>query len=230
MSARRVITPLLLLLSSSLASAQFRTVTVQNANSNPVPTTIQNTPTVSVSGTVNTAITGTPSVNATITGTPSVSVTGTPTVSVNNLPTGSGGPSGTTLVLTKNLDEPAQQPFQTIITCATGGAGATQCTGTGDFPAGKVFVIEYMVLTTSGVGISSTPIKFELATQAGGNAFYYPYAVGGASPNTLSEHLVRIYAEHLPVGGSLAIRGTANSGATAVNFTAMLSGHLVNVP
>jgi len=80
---------LVVLLSSALVFAQFRTVTVQNANGNPVPTTIQNTPTVNVngtvpvSGTVSATITGTPSVNATITGTPSVSVTGTPTVNVN---------------------------------------------------------------------------------------------------------------------------------------------------
>jgi hypothetical protein len=223
---------LLVLLSSALAFAQFRTVTVQNANGNPVPTTIQNTPTVNingtvpVSGTVSATLTGTPAV--TISGTPSVSVSGTPTVSVTNLPTGTGGPAGAAVVLTKNLDEPAQQPFQTIITCTSGAAGASQCTNTGDFPAGKVFVIEYLVLQTTAPG-PTVAMKFELATAAGGNAFFYPYATGFTS-DTLSEHLVRIYAEHQAVGGSLVIKGTAANGISPVIFTAMISGHLVNVP
>jgi hypothetical protein len=43
---------LMLMLFSLQALAQFRAVTVQNANSNPVPITVQNTPTVNVNGTV----------------------------------------------------------------------------------------------------------------------------------------------------------------------------------
>ncbi len=112
---------LVVLLSSALAFAQFRTVTVQNTNGNPVPTTIQNTPTVNVNGTV--PVSGT--VSATITGTPSVSVTGTPTVSVSNLPTGTAGPANTTGVLVKSLDNPAQQVFQRQLICSTVAAGST---------------------------------------------------------------------------------------------------------
>ncbi len=108
-----------LLLSSTLALAQFRTVTVQNANGNPVPTTIQNTPTVSVSGTVpvtvgNTptvnvngtvpvTVSNTPSVNATITGTPSVSISGTPAVNATIVNTPSVSISGTPSVAVTNF-------------------------------------------------------------------------------------------------------------------------------
>src|SRR5216684_714247 len=66
---------LVVLLSSALAFAQFRTVTVQNANGNPVPTTIQNTPTVNVSGTVPVTVGNTPTVN--VNGTVPVTVSNT---------------------------------------------------------------------------------------------------------------------------------------------------------
>src|SRR6266480_138424 len=92
-----------LLLSSISVCAQFRTVTVQNANGNPVPTTIQNTPTVSVSGTVPVTVSNTPSVNATITGTPSVSISGTPAVNATIVNTPSVSISGTPSVAVTNF-------------------------------------------------------------------------------------------------------------------------------
>src|SRR5260370_7229285 len=69
---------LVILLSSVLALAQFRTVTVQNANSNPVPTTIQNSGpipmTIQNDSPIATTVTNTPTVNAAITNTPTVTI------------------------------------------------------------------------------------------------------------------------------------------------------------
>jgi hypothetical protein len=114
---RTLLLALVVVLSAVAGWGQFRTVTVQNADSNPVPTSIQNTPNVNIANTptVNATISGTPAVS--ITGTPSVSVTGTPTVSVSNLPTGAAGLASLLGVLIKNLDEPARQPVHQQLHC-----------------------------------------------------------------------------------------------------------------
>lgn len=89
LTVKLVILPVVLLF-STLALAQFRTVTVQNANSNPVPTTVQNMPPVTVSGPVDAnivnqptvkvdggvAVNGTVNTNATIVNVPTVRVDG----------------------------------------------------------------------------------------------------------------------------------------------------------
>src|SRR5260370_13354716 len=75
----RNISILAFVLSSASAFAQFRTITVQNSNSNPVPTNIQNTPSVNIANT--------PSVSATITGTPDVNVANVPAVRLSGIPT-----------------------------------------------------------------------------------------------------------------------------------------------
>ena len=226
---------LAVLLLSALALAQFRTVTVQNANNNPVPTTIQNTPTVNVSGTVpvsgTVGISGTPSVNATITGTPSVSVTGTPTVSVTNLPTGTAGPAPTTVTLVKDLDNPAQQPFQNGLSCATIASGATSCFSTLTVPAGKELVIEYVQIS-SRENAGSTTAVYLLTTTVGGLSIAYSLAPGTAvvvngNNVRIGEHLTRIYADP---GTTVRFDGSENSNSGTVIFTALLSGHLVNVP
>src|SRR5579859_1015363 len=118
---------LAVLLSSALASAQFRTVTVQNANNNPVPTTIQNTPTVNVSGTVP--------------------VSGG--VAITNTPSGTAGAANTTGVVIKDLDEPARQPFQTRLLCSTTAAGSIYCQASYTVPAGKELVIEYVQVSST---------------------------------------------------------------------------------
>jgi len=225
---------LVVLLSSALAFAQFRTVTVQNANGNPVPTTIQNTPTVNVngtvpvSGTVSATITGTPSVNATITNTPSVSVTGTPTVSVSNLPTGTAGPGPTTGVLVKSLDNPAQQVFQRQLLCNTVAAGATTCTVNFTVPAGKVLVIEYVQMISIENGGSGTAF-YELITTAGGLDIPYYFAPTALinGNNRIGEHLTRIYADP---GSTVTFIGYENNTSGTVNFGVTFSGYLVNVP
>ncbi len=216
------------LLSTLLARAQFRTVTVENAVNNPVPTTIQNTPsvnvantpTVSVSGTVNAAITGTPNVNATITGTPAVSVT--------NLPTGTAGPAATTGVLVKSLDNPAQQVFQQMLACTTVAAGPFGCTATLNVPAGKVLVLEYLQFTSAEFSGSST-VYYTLRTVASGNSLSFVFAPGTRiyANFPISEHQVQIYADP---GSTVTFEGIENSNAGSISFDALLSGHLVNVP
>ncbi len=96
LTGKRVVLLSLVLLSSAAAVAQFRTVTVQNAADNPVPTTttIQNTtpiPTIinnsdpiSIFGTVNATITNVPSVN--VANTVPVAVSNTVTANIANVP------------------------------------------------------------------------------------------------------------------------------------------------
>jgi len=101
----KLVVLLLLVLLSSVAFAQFRTVTVQNDPSNPVPTTIQNgnpipttiqntdplnanivnVPTVNVNNTVSTAIANVPTVN--VNGTVPVTVGSTVSAAITNVPT-----------------------------------------------------------------------------------------------------------------------------------------------
>ena len=217
---------LVVLVSSALALAQFRTVTVQNANNNPVPTTIQNTPTVNVNGTVpvsgTVGISGTPSVNATI--------TGTPTVSVSNLPTGTAGPAPTTGVLVKSLDNPGLQPFQKTIQCViTVTPNSSTCPATYTVPAGKELVIEYL-MGVAGYNGALGQVAYELDTTVAGNAanYFYPPIPNWFVPN--SEHLVRIYADPLStVVFTGFVIGPVGSPGSAT-FTMTLSGHLVNVP
>jgi len=287
---------LVILLSSVLALAQFRTVTVQNANSNPVPTTIQNsgpipmtiqndspiattvtntptvnaaitnTPTVTikdtvpvqVSGIVNTAITNAPivtikdtvpvqvggTVNTTVTNTPTVNINGTvpvqvggtvnaaitntPTVSVSNLPTGTAGPTNTTVVLVKSLDNPAQQPFQTAVSCATPAGLASKCTANYSVPAGKEFVIEYLQVSSTGNVTNGIP-HYEVLTTAGGQALTYLYAAGIklTSDSASDEHMVRIYADP---GSMIQFTGAQTVTGAGITFNLVMSGHLVNTP
>jgi hypothetical protein len=230
MIGRLVLTPLLMVLSPALAFAQFRTVTVQNAGSNPVPTTIQNTANVNIANTpsVNATISGTPAVNATITGTPSVTVSGTPNVSVTNLPTGTAGPGPTTGLLVKSLDNPAQQVFQKSIGCATVAAGGTNCLASFVVPAGKVLVLEYVQFFSTEFGGSSVTLC-ALDTTAAGTAQQYNFAPGPRvlTNHPLSEHLVRIYADP---GSTVTFLGAEDTSVGNVNFNALLSGYLVNVP
>jgi hypothetical protein len=216
------------LLSGALAFAQFRTVTVQNAGDNPVPTTIQNTPsvnvantpTVSVSGTVNAAIAGTPSVNATITGTPAVSVT--------NLPMGTAGPAATTALATKSLDNPALEPFQKQLACTA--AAATECQASFTVPPGKELVIEYVQFYSFENNPSSDQVaNYDLTTLAGGQLGDFIFAPGVRirPDTTIGEHQVRIYADS---GTTVTFFGTSTSATSNVSYYAMLSGHLVNVP
>src|SRR5260370_1169222 len=249
---------LVILLSSVLALAQFRTVTVQNANSNPVPTTIQNsgpipmtiqndspiattvtnTPTVNVNGivpvhvgeTVNTAITNTPTVNVNgpvqVTG--QVQIAGTPSVSVSNLPTGTAGPANTTVVLVRSLDNPAQQPFQTAVSCATPAGLASKCTASFNVPAGKEFVIEYLQVSSSGNITNGIP-HYEVLTTAGGQALTYLYAAGIklASDSASDEHMVRLYADP---GSMIQFTGVQTVNGAGITFNLVMSGHLVNTP
>ncbi len=217
-----------LVLLSTFSFAQFRTVTVQNANNNPVPTTVTNTPTVNVTGTVPVTVSGTPSVNATITGTPNVNatITGTPNVAVTS-PVGTAGPSNTTGVLIKNLDNPARQPFLQGLTCTSPAAGAGFCTASFAVPAGKRLVIEY--LQFNSVESASTTLVYQLIPIVTGFGQPWLFAPGPklANGTLLAEHQVRLYAD---AGSSVSFTGYATSNAGNVTFSMLLSGYLVNVP
>ncbi len=225
---RTLLVALVMLLSAVAGWGQFRTVTVQNANSNPVPTSIQNTPNVNIANTPAVTISGTPAVSvsgtvsAAITGTPSVSVTGTPAVSVSNLPTGTAGPANTTGMLTKNLDEPARQPFHQLLTCSTLGTGS--CNATYTVPAGKRLVIEYFTVAWTATSGAVTASYQVTTTVQGVDGVYQYLTVAGAS-----DHLVRIYADAASLVG---FTGSANSatGPGTVNFQMQFSGYFVSVP
>jgi hypothetical protein len=218
---------LVLVLSSGLALAQFRTVTVQNANNNPVPTTIQGTPTVAVSGTV--PVSGTVGVSGTVPVSGSVSITGTSNVSVTNLPTGTAGPANATGVAMKALDDPGRQPFQTLLSCTTGpsGSGTNTCQGISTLPIGKAFVIEYIM--TEATESNSNVQFYNFQTSVGGIAPFYLYGSGThldfATP--VNDHLVRIYTDP---GSTIKFGVITDSSLGTVTATMILSGHLVNVP
>ena len=223
---RRVSVVLVVLLSAVAAWGQFRTVTVQNAGSNPVPTTIQNTPSVNIANTPSVSVTGTPTVS--ITGTPSVSVSGTPTVAVSNLPTGAAGPASLAGIITKNLDEPARQPVQQSLTCSTVAAGVNTCTATYMVPAGKRLVIEYLQLISIDLSGSATSLYQITTTVQGMNVtYYYPPGPAPAGNNHISEHLVRIYADP---GSTVQLQGTETSNTGTVTFLLQLSGYFIQLP
>ncbi len=220
-------TTLAIVLSSAMASAQFRTVTVQNANNNPIPTTIQGTPTVAVSGTV--PVSGTVGISGTVPVSGNVGITGTPSVSVSNLPTGTAGPANTTGVAVKDLDDPGRQPFQTLLGCTTGpqGSGTNTCESISTLPGNKAFVIEYIM--TVATENNSTVQYYNLRTSVGGIAPFYLYGPGAHldSVTPVNDHLVRIYADP---GSSMKLGVITNSSLGSVAATMILSGHLVNAP
>ena len=223
---------LAVVLGSGAAWAQFRTVTVQNAPSNPVPTTVQNT--VPVTGTVNVGggtvgVTGPVAVTGSvgIAGTPSVNVANTPNVAVTS-PVGTAGPGNTTGVLVKDLDNPARQPFQRQLACATVVGGSTTCTDFFNVPVGKELVIEYVQFLTNEFA-GSTAVELTLNTSVGPQNLSWVYAPGTklSSSFAVSEHQVRIYCDPT---NSVQLSGTESSNIGLVGFSALVSGYMVNVP
>jgi len=212
---------------TGLCHAQFRTVTVENAPGNPVPTTIQNTPSVTVSGT--------PNVSATIAGTPNVNVANTPTVTVGNtnaapLPVVGSGNLAAAPVIIRNNDEPARRPFQAGCNASASSAGFIGCTLT-TVPAGKTLVIElfdgFFNFPQAGV-----PYELELATSVGGGGpmnheYVYTFLNTQSGESHYSFHqLTRVYADAgTTVAGQIYI-----SGVTGTYVQLNISGYLVNVP
>ena len=147
----------LVVLASTVVFAQSKVV-VENTKSNAVPVSVENTPTVKVSGTVP--------VNGSVTAT----ITNVPSVSVNNLPTGSAGPAAAPAVLVRDLDNPALQPFHQRLFCTMTrgtGLGLDSCTATLNVPAGKQLVIEYLQVSSFEFSGAVTS-HYQLQTIAGG--------------------------------------------------------------
>ena len=226
-----VVAPLVVLASGTVW-AQFRTITVQNANTNPVPTTIQNTPNVNVSG-GSVGITGTPTVNVgtlpavQLSGTPGVNVANTPNVALSS-PVGTAGPGNTAGVLVKDLDNPARQPFQQKLSCTTTAGGPFFCTASLALSPGKGLVVEYLQVFSneSGGSTASYGLQTIVNGNPGANWIFTPGT--RIAPNfPVGEHQVRIYADP---GSTVTFSGFQNSTTGTVTFNVLLSGYLVNVP
>jgi hypothetical protein len=106
--------PALLVLLCGSVWAQFRTVTVENATTNPVPVKQQGS--VSVAGTVG--ISGTPTVS--VTNTPSVNVANSPTVSVGNTPNVTVTNASSAPVQVRDVDTSQDKSFAEFVTISTG--------------------------------------------------------------------------------------------------------------
>lgn len=222
----------------SASWAQFRTVTVQNAPANPVPTAAQGTtlvggsvnisnmPTVNVNGTV--PVNG--SVNAAVTG--NVGIVGSPAVNAlsSNAPATIINGQTITPVIVRNMDEPARHPFQQTLSCSSPG-GAVGCSAPfGVSPKDEV-VIEYINLVTSGTNASS--VIDQLGTTVNGSNQIYSFPpgqqTGGSNgPTLVYSSPVKIYADpNTPIW----VYGLLNSpGPGTFNLKIVLSGYTVTLP
>src|SRR5215831_12047692 len=140
----------------SFCHAQFRTVTVANANNQPVPTTVQNTPAVTVSGT------------------PNVSVANTPNVNVANTPTVGIDPSHDTVTVgnamdaplpVRNNDDPARHFYRTEASGCFQSSDEVQLDIDPSVPQGKVLVLDFVsVWTHTPPNTFVTRTLFEIST------------------------------------------------------------------
>jgi hypothetical protein len=194
-TVKQVILPAALLI-STLAFAQFRTVTVQNANDNPVPTTVQNMPPVTINGTV--PVTGT--VDATIVNTPTVNVkSGTINATIANEPTvmidGTVNISGA--VTSSIINEPTVKVDPAFPVPVTGAVNAT----ISNEPLVKVDGIVPVSGTVNSVITNMPTVKVDGSV---------PIPVTGAVNATISnEPMVK-------VDGIVPVSGTVNSVITNV--------------
>jgi len=232
-----------LLLASTLAAAQFRTITVQNAPSNPVPANINangtptvnvgNMPAVSGSVTVNNAeanpvpVSG--SVNAAITG--SVGITGTPVVNAQspNAPATVINSQAITPVVVRDMDERARHPFQHQFFCGTSPGSTSFCGDSFSVPAGKELVIEYLEMRASESGGNNMDY-LTLGTTTGGTTqthYYPPGTLISPTLGRLNHEIVRLYADP---GTSITLSGVATSTTGAVGFVVGVSGYLIDLP
>ena len=158
---------LAMVLGSGTGWAQFRTVTVQNAPNNPVPTQAQGT--TSISGDVNATITGTPAV--TISGTPSVNVANTPSVTVSGTPNVIVSNTATSPVLTSQIDEPGRFPYQAVNEC---GSSNTCAVSFGPLPSHRLVVQHISIFLVMLGGLPGFGYAVAQAPIGGFSAFNIP--------------------------------------------------------
>ena len=220
-----------LLLSSILTLAQFRTVTVQNANGNPVPTTIQNTPSVNVANAPNVTVanpTTSVTVNNTV-GSPvptaaqgTTAVTGT--VNVGNAV---GAP-----VPVRDNDLGGRHPFKHSgsFFFTNGNCGAAD---TFTSPANKELVIEQLSMDVGGLTSQSISI-FYVNTSLGGdsNGMLFPaisYVNYDGTTHYLTSQHVTLYADASTTVAPAAYRN-GNACAGTGSGTYVLEGYTVDLP
>jgi hypothetical protein len=189
----------LLLFHATSALAQFRTVTVQNAPSNPVPITVQNTA----------------NVNATITGTPAVTVTGTPAVTVGNaanqpVPTAAQGTTTVAGSVTvgnlvgapvpvRTNDDPGRHPFQKRVLMVLN-SGSLFASGFFTTPAGSELVIEDVSFEPASLPVGQNMLYLEVTPSTGGLGANYTFpmqkvADNLGNPNFFMNQALRLYAD-----------------------------------
>jgi hypothetical protein len=147
---------------------------------------------------------------------------------VNSIPlqvTGSVGISGnsaTSPLFTRDVDNPARQPFQTSI-CDFGNATTNLCGSLVDsfsVPSGHRLVIEFIMGLCR---LSNVAVRESLITQAGGNGaeYFLPFSVGTIGGNGFAQQ-TRIYADP---GSRVGFGGGEVNGAGPFTCTLSLSGY-----
>jgi len=205
----------------SFCHAQFRTVTVANANNQPVPTTVQNTPAVTVSGTPNVSVANTPNVN----------VANTPTVGIDPLKnTVTVGNAIDAPLPVRNNDDPARHFYRAEASGCFQSSDEVQLDIDPSVPQGKVLVLDFVsVWTHVPPNTFVTRTLFEISTNfimnfksefTGSNFFGNSYGV--AQP-------VQIY---IKPGETLRFLDSIDNVASCSgNFAhVVLMGHFVDVP
>jgi hypothetical protein len=220
---------LLLLLLATPGWCQFRTVTVQNATSNPVPTSIQNSPTVTISGTPNVNVTNLPAVSGNVT------VSNTSSQPVPTKAQGTTAVAGTVTVGNavgapvpiRNNDDAGRHPYQIHVN-----AGMSSGFAVANFtaPSTGELVIEYFSANSASNG--GTLRYFDINTTVGGNsadflipAISYPPFNANLPNSYLASQQVRLYADS---GSTVSV--TADGTESAVNFCCVdfyISGYTV---
>lgn len=209
------------------ASAQFRTVTVANSPSQPVPVQPQGTTTVTGSVTISNTPTVTfPSAqNVNVANTPSVTVANAPTVTVGNLtsapvPVAGTGDVSAAPVITRDNDQPARHAYSRAFTFPV---SATGIQVTVSFPGTSELVIEdFSAMAT----MTSGQVDY----------FYLQYIVTGATdflPPALSPSgvaLVHTTTRMYIDPGHSYTAAIACNGTCSGSATFSVSGHFVDLP
>jgi hypothetical protein len=184
---------------------------VVNTSANPVPVTLQGTPVVSGSVTIN--------------GTPNVNVANTPTVHLASDASVQIGNATTALVPVREVATSVNQPFQFYSAVSLSGSGAdVRFT----VPAGKRFFIEY-VSGSAGIGsISRVLIRIGVIDVHGTFTFIdVTHTVPVEQGNNFGR-VVKMYADPgRTIEGEIQCSDCSDSGA---NADIALTGYLVDVP
>lgn len=162
--------------------------------------------------------------------TQNVNVVNTPNVNVSNTPNVQVGNTTTNPVPTRDVDNPARQPFQIGLGISVANGNLT-ANGSFTVPAGKQLVIEFV---SALAAISSgQKLTLQFSTTGGGApvAFTLPAFLQGTFGGTVDDYAVaqqmRVYADP---GTSVQFVLTQNNTTAGALADIGVSGYLVNVP